>query len=237
MADLTLTSLTGLDLQPETINGKIPPSKLHGFYVPELTTVEINSLLNKPEMRNGFIAYDSTTNVYQGLTNDQLTPLSGLTSAPYLSVYGGDDDVYQVPLLPNYAILGHDTADEQWSVSASKGFNVIEAGVNWGSFQYVGTTFPRIRVLINYSFSIACTNLGGGIDFIAQIHKNNVPQFQPAFLNFPNTGIQINLSNNIIMDIATNDIIAIKMYINDAPSQPMNAAGATVTITTIDILP
>lgn len=238
MTNSDLTNVTGLDVQPERINGVIPKSGLHGMYAPKLTSTEIASLVTKDEIRDGLVVYNTTLNIYQGRENGNIVPMTSLTSLPYISVQGGEDDVYTVPVLPASIALGNDNAGEDWAVIASKDFNVVTEGVNKGALQYVGTTFPSVKILVVFSFSVACSNLGGGaLDFFAQIRKNNVDLLSPAYLQWTATGVQSNLANNLIIDVETNDLISINLRLADAPEQPMNVAGATVTLTTVTVNP
>src|ERR1700744_788265 len=66
MADLPITKLSGLDVQFKS------GETVQGFYVPAATTAQITTLTASPEMRNGVILYNSTSNIYQVYQNGAL---------------------------------------------------------------------------------------------------------------------------------------------------------------------
>ena len=88
MPKAPITRLTGLDIQPQSVvvNGlsTIPNSKIHGLYVPNLTTAQIVTLATKSpaELRNGAIVYNTTTNTFQIYTS--YITAAGITTSAWL---------------------------------------------------------------------------------------------------------------------------------------------------------
>jgi hypothetical protein len=88
---MTITTLTGLSVQPESVNGTIPTSKIHGFYVPRLTTAQITALATESplELRNGGVVYNTTLNIYQvyeTYVTSNVAPLTTSAWVPLLSI-------------------------------------------------------------------------------------------------------------------------------------------------------
>lgn len=128
MAIKTITTLTGLNIQPETINGNIPNSLLHGFYIPSLTTTQITTLLTKSEMRNGGMVYDNVLNVFRVYKNGVLNTLStsigtatgvGLTSGSPVTLPSGTAVAVEVAANQVNGFIYNDTTS-----------NTIKARVN-----------------------------------------------------------------------------------------------------------
>ncbi len=65
---MTITNLTGLSVQPEA-NYSGDVLEPHAFYVPELTTAEID-LIAASELRDGAIVYDKTLEIHKVRQND-----------------------------------------------------------------------------------------------------------------------------------------------------------------------
>lgn len=76
MSTTSITRLTGLNVQPEAINGTIAEPYLHGFYVPSLTTAQITTLAASTEMRDGVLVYDNELEAYKVRQNGVLYTLN-----------------------------------------------------------------------------------------------------------------------------------------------------------------
>lgn len=129
MAITDITTLTGLNVQPQTdLNGTIPNSALHGFYVPSLTTAQITTLLTKSEMRNGAIVYDNVLNVLRTYKNGVLNTLgTSLGTATGVGLTSGSPFIFP---------------------SGTNG-GVEVAGNQVNGFTYYGTTSNTLRSYVD----------------------------------------------------------------------------------------
>jgi hypothetical protein len=121
---MTITKLTGLSVQPETVltNGVLSPSKIHGFYVPQLTAAQI-ALIPATELLSGGIVYNTSTGFLQTYSSDD-----DWVNISLVGGEAGDVVVESHAANPGTNVTGtiyYNTASNQFIVRTTTTWNIL----------------------------------------------------------------------------------------------------------------